>query len=280
MTIAVNKRSGVPLYLQLGAWLERQLDSGRYAPGSRLPTDAEFSAEHGVSVITARAAMRTLLEKRRIVRLQGKGTFVRDAGEEIRAEWGLGSIADLVVTGRRSTLVLLHRRLVPAPVWVAEKFSLPRGSKVYEFRTGRESRGERFTVADIYQPLHIGRRITDADFSRNTSQPNMLIGMVQEKTGIKASDIHQWMSAGLADAETANDLGIAEGQPVLIAERDYYSAEGHLIQTGRSRYRVDHYRYQMSFSRFPAAYASAATASAKPPRRSRSTVPGSWPGKR
>jgi GntR family transcriptional regulator len=251
MTATALKRSGLPLYRQLSALLEKELDSGKYPPGSQLPTDAQFSAAHGVSMITARAAMRLLLDKRRIARYPGKGTFVR-ADEDIRAEWGLGSIADLVVTGLKSKLVLLHRRLQAAPDWVAEKFSLPPGSKVYTFRTARESGGERFTIADIYQPVHIGRLITEADFKDSTRQNRLLISLVQEKTGIKANDIHQWMSAVLADAGTARQLGIAEGQPLLLAERDFYSADGRLIQTGRSSYRVDHYRYQMSFSRFPA----------------------------
>lgn len=243
------KRPGVPLYRQLSELLERDVDSGKYPPGSRLPTDAEFSTAHGVSLITARAAMRVLLDKRRIVRYPGRGTFVR-AEEEIRAEWGLGSIADLVVTGLKSRLLLLHRRLLAPPTWVAEKFSLSRGSKVYLFRTAREGRGERFTVADIYQPLHIGQLITEADVRDGAARNKLLVSLVQEKTGIRANDIHQWMSACLADAATARDLGIAEHAPLLLAERDYYSGDGRLIQTGRSWYRVDHFRYQMNFSRF------------------------------
>ena len=249
MATALSKRSGIPLYLQLSTLLEKEVDAGKYPPGSQLPTDAEFSAAHGVSLITSRAAMRVLLDKRRIVRYRGKGTFVR-ADEDIRAEWGLGSIADLVVTGLKSRLVLLHRRLQTPPRWVAEKFSLPRASKVYVFRTARESRGERFTIADIYQPAHVGQLITEADFKDGARQNRLLIALVQEKTGIRANDIHQWMSAVLADADTAKELGVPEGQPLLLAERDYYSADGQLIQTGRSSYRVDHYRYQMNFSRF------------------------------
>lgn len=243
------KRPGVPLYRHLSELLEREVDAGKYPPGSRLPTDAEFSAAHGVSLITARAAMRVLLDKRRIVRYPGRGTFVR-ANDEIRAEWGLGSIADLVVTGLKSKLLLLHRRLVGPPAWVAEKFALRRGSKVYLFRTAREARGERFTVADIYQPLAVGQLITEADFNDGAARNKLLVHLVQEKTGVRANDIHQWMSACPADAAVARDLGVPQDAPLLLAERDYYSADGQLIQTGRSWYRSDGYRYQMNFSRF------------------------------
>ncbi len=243
------KRNGIPLYLQVAALLERKIDAGRLPPGSRLPTDAALSAAHGVSIITARAAMRVLLDKGRIVRQRAKGTFVR-ADDRIRTEWGLGSIADLVVTGLKSKLVLLERRTVAAPDWVSEKFALPRGGKVCLFRTARESGGERFTVADIYQPQDIGRLIIESDFKDSARQNTLLISLVQERTGILAHDIHQWMSAGIADERTATDLGIATGDPYLLAERDYYSSDGRLIQTGRSWYRVDRHRYQMSFSRY------------------------------
>lgn len=243
------KRTGLPLYLQLSGMLEKDIDSGKYPPGSQLPTDAEFSAAHGVSLITARAAMRVLMDKRRIVRYPGKGTFVR-ADDGIRAEWGLGSIAELVLTGLTSKLVLLERRLKAPPAWVAQKLSLPPNAELYVLRTARESRGERFTVTDIYHPLQIGQLITEADCRDHAAQSKLMIALVQEKTGIRPHEIHQWLSAGLADEQTARDLGIQPGQPSLTVERDYYSSDGQLMQTALSKYRVDHHRYQMNFSRF------------------------------
>ena len=67
----------VPLYYQLASLLEQKLDSNEYPPGSRLPTEAQLSADFEVSVITARNAMKMLTDKGRVERFPGRGSFVR-----------------------------------------------------------------------------------------------------------------------------------------------------------------------------------------------------------
>jgi GntR family transcriptional regulator len=241
-------RSGTPLYLQLSELLEKQIDAGEFPPESKLPGDAALSEKYGVSLITARAAMRVLIDKQRIARFPGRGTFVRSP-ERIR-EWGLGSIPDLVLTGLKSKLIILDRGLRVCPKWVYTKFSLPPNTKLYAFRTARESQGELFTITDIYHPPHIGKLIKDADFDDIASENKLMITVVQEKTGIQARDINQTITAEMADSKTAKELGIRPGEPLLVFDRDYYAKDGQPIQTGRSKYRVDHYRYQINVSRF------------------------------
>ena len=242
-------RSGTPLYLQVSQALERQIASGEFPPGSRLPGDIEISEKHGVSLITARAAMRVLIDKKRIVRYPGKGSFVL-TDDQGPADWRLGSIADLVLIGKKSEFVLLERRLCVPPKWVAEKYSLARGEKLYLFRTARETRGERFTVTDIYHPLAIGKRIKPQDIEMLKAQSKLMITVAQEKSGLRAHSIRQFLSADLADAQTAKDLRIESGVPYLLVERDFYSEDGQLIQTGRSKYRVDRFRYEINYARF------------------------------
>ncbi len=98
------------LYLQVSQAVEKQISSGEFPPGSKLPGDVEISEKHGVSVITARAAMRVLIDKNRIVRYAGKGSFVL-AEDQVPAEWRLGSLSDLVLIGKKSKFILLERRL-------------------------------------------------------------------------------------------------------------------------------------------------------------------------
>jgi DNA-binding LacI/PurR family transcriptional regulator len=57
--------------------LQDGLRSGRYAPGARLPTEAELSARYGISKNTIREAVATLVTAGQLTRIQGKGTFVR-----------------------------------------------------------------------------------------------------------------------------------------------------------------------------------------------------------
>ena len=56
--------------------LRQGIVSGRYAPGSRLPRELEFSRMLGVAKVTLRSALERLEAEKLIVRLPRKGTFV------------------------------------------------------------------------------------------------------------------------------------------------------------------------------------------------------------
>ena len=68
-----------PLYVQLMEELETSIRNGVYKPGDKIMTEAEMAKEYGVSLITVRKAVGSLMEKGLVVRKQGKGTFCHKA---------------------------------------------------------------------------------------------------------------------------------------------------------------------------------------------------------
>ena len=72
----LNTLAVVPLYKQLKRLLEDALNDGTWKPGESLPSEPELAREYGVSRITVRTALNELSKEGRLVRLQGKGTFV------------------------------------------------------------------------------------------------------------------------------------------------------------------------------------------------------------
>jgi GntR family transcriptional regulator len=237
-----------PLYYQLGELLTKDIQSGRYREGDLLPGDKQLAEIYGVSVITVRAAMRILIERGLVERFQGKGSFVTSK-EQVHALWGLGSVDDLVMTGLHSSLVLLKRKLIVAPDWVKRSYSLSPGAKVYWLRTARIVKRERFFITDIYLPLRIGEKLSHLDFTDKGQRNKLTITLVEERCGVSVRSIFQTMTAELASADVARSLGLKAGQPLLVIERKYVSADGELVQVARSRYRVDHYRYTINLAR-------------------------------
>ena len=72
----LNQDEMTPLYVQLMSEIEKDINSGIYKPGDRIMTESELAKTYGVSLITVRKAMGSLMEKGLVVRKQGKGTFV------------------------------------------------------------------------------------------------------------------------------------------------------------------------------------------------------------
>lgn len=61
---------------QIAADLTERIRRGEYAPGSQLPTYAALAALYSVSESTISTVMRLLRERRVVVGVAGRGTFV------------------------------------------------------------------------------------------------------------------------------------------------------------------------------------------------------------
>lgn len=239
--------SPAPLYYQIGTQLRRRIRSGDLAPGARLPTDSELAREFGVSTITVRAAMRMLLSEALILRYPGKGTFVADEPPSSEV-WGLGSIEDLIVTGLRSDLkVIWWRALVPSQL-VVRKLGVPRSSAVWTLRLVRKAGGMPFIMTDLYYPPEVSQLLRKSHFTSAKVRRRAATSIMEERCGVRVTDVRQTMSAEIADEESARHLGVRVGVPLLVVQREFFEGR-RMVQFGCSRYRTDHQEYVINLSR-------------------------------
>jgi GntR family transcriptional regulator, transcriptional repressor for pyruvate dehydrogenase complex len=78
---AADPRAAEPLRIErlsdrLAAKLIAQIDRGTWRPGDRLPTEAQLSAEHGVSRSVVREAVQRIKSRGLLLSRQGSGVFV------------------------------------------------------------------------------------------------------------------------------------------------------------------------------------------------------------
>lgn len=85
----MTARAGTPKYQQVYASLQRELRSGRYKHGDRLPSEAELVERYGASRITIGRAMRELQEAGLIERRAGSGTFMKEPQASGGCSFGL-----------------------------------------------------------------------------------------------------------------------------------------------------------------------------------------------
>ncbi|GAA5009645.1 GntR family transcriptional regulator [Kitasatospora paranensis] len=72
-------RAGVPApkYQRLASDLRRRIESGEWQGGAQLPVETELEVHYGVARNTVRLAVDVLVNEGRLVRLQGKGTYLK-----------------------------------------------------------------------------------------------------------------------------------------------------------------------------------------------------------
>ena len=73
----VQRGGALPLYMQISELIAREIASGIWPDGSRLPTEADLAAQLNVAIGTLRKALSDLESKHLLERIQGSGTYVR-----------------------------------------------------------------------------------------------------------------------------------------------------------------------------------------------------------
>ncbi|MFE1322340.1 GntR family transcriptional regulator [Kitasatospora phosalacinea] len=78
MTIHRSGTAHQPKYQRLATDLRRRIESGEWTGGGRLPVETELEGQYGVARNTVRLAVDVLVNEGRVVRVQGKGTYLRE----------------------------------------------------------------------------------------------------------------------------------------------------------------------------------------------------------
>ncbi len=125
----IDRDSYEPAYAQLVNIIRRQIASGVFQPGSRLPSEAQLCKQYEVSPMTVRRTVNLLVEQDVVSTAQGKGTFVKPL--ELGAfSFHLQELQELFRDRERTKVTLREVRIVNADDTVSEKLDLPATEKV------------------------------------------------------------------------------------------------------------------------------------------------------
>ena len=76
--MSIDFGSPTPLWRQLAELLRAEMaEGGKLPPGSRVPSETTLVQEHGLARGTVRKAMAALENDGLIIRVQGRGSYVR-----------------------------------------------------------------------------------------------------------------------------------------------------------------------------------------------------------
>lgn len=217
----------------IAAALREDIDSGRFAPGERLPNEAALAARFGVNRHTLRQAVQRLAAEGRVRVEQGRGTFVR----ELVLDYALGRrtrmTENLARAGERARRELLERAVVPAEDW-AESLRIGRDTQVEVLRSRASVRGRPIGVSTTAYPA--GRLAgIGAAFSETGSVTAALARFgVADTVRVRST-----VSCRLPTAAEADLLARAAGEPVLVVAFVNADAHGVPVEAGRTLFAAD-----------------------------------------
>lgn len=232
----------VPLWLQLKHAL-RDLASFHLRPGDRMPTEAEIGAHYGLSRITVRQAVTSLVEEGLLHRHQGRGTFVRARRQDAPLSEP-GHFLSTPFDSAPDTEVRPHAaETVACPDWVAERLGMADGSLVHKLRRLLWRGDTPLAIRTSFVPAALVPDLLSAPLA----EPTHLL--LERAFGLQAREAQERLEVIGADAWRAKLLQVAEHAPLVLTERIALDEAGRGIEYARTYYRADSFSFTRTLRR-------------------------------
>lgn len=234
MTDAAPGPKKTPLWRSIATALTTDISEGRYAPGDKLPTEADLSARFGVNRHTVRRALAELAENGVTRSRRGAGVFVTQAPTDYPIGRKVRFHQNLRAAGRLPTREILSGETRKAAPDEARALDLPEGAPVH-VSEGR-------SLADG-QPMALFRSVFPAE-----RFPGLLDVLRQEQSVTRTlarfgvtdyTRIWTRLNARPASATQALNLRLREGEPILRTIGVNADVDGRPVEYGRTWFAGD-----------------------------------------
>ena len=242
MKSAVDKSNPIPLYIQLGNWLERMIRTESYKVGSMLPSENELANIVEVNRNTVRHAITLLIQKGLVEKQKGVGTLVKRKLPlyPVRKLNRMTSfVDDFEMDNVEIEDRILLKEKVPATPELTEKLLLTPEEPAVKI--------ERLRIAD---KLPLILEIQYYSFSRfgNLLEMDIKGSMYKILTTIFNADLDhsvQTIRAVYPTEEIADRLHITQSTPCMFLESLAYTADWLCIEVLHSYHRGDRYLFKV-----------------------------------
>ncbi len=232
---------GVPAYRRVGGVLAARIRSGELAPGARVPSERELAAEHGISRMTARAAVDLLARRGLVERRERSGVFVARPKIEQSLDTVAGLSDQLESRGVAPGAEVLEARTVRAGTLgdaeVASRLGISGAERVHVVVRVRTGDGEPLVLEENYLPERLFPGLLREDLTGG------LYALMRERYGLFPARSRQELETSLLGPGAAEALGTSPDAPALRVERVTRDARGRPIEFARDLHRGDRLRF-------------------------------------
>ena len=236
----IDMNSSRPLYEQIKDNIIGDIQSGRYQPGARIPSERDLSEQLGVSRLTVNRAIKELVQAG-ILHVQiGKGTFISPITHNQTLDMLTGFTEEMRSRGHNTTSRVLRAEFITAPDDIARMLDVLPGTKLILLQRVRAADGEPMALETCNLVAARCPGILDRhDYARES-----LYQVLRKEFGLSLSHAEQTIEARQATRHEAALLDIKAGSPVLQMVRVTYASHTP-VEYVRSTYRGDRYKFRV-----------------------------------
>lgn len=232
--------SSTPLYVQIKHYLLMNIQSGAFAPDTRIPSERQLSAQFGVSRLTVNKAIKTLMQEGLLYAQVGKGTYVSSTKIHQELHTLTSFTEEMNRRGQHPSSYVLHAAVEPASGETAKVLNILSGAEVVVLKRVRLADGQPIALETSSVIAAICPGILDShDFASQS-----LYEVLRNEYNLQLIRAEQTFEARQATRVEADALGLEICAPILNIIRVTYSGDRRPIEYVRSAYRGDRYKFR------------------------------------
>lgn len=228
-----------PVYIQIHNTIKRDIEAGRWSIGDRIPSERELAVDFGVSRMTLRQAIQTLVDEGILERRVGAGTYV--ANQKVQEKMsGVTSFTDIMLAqGKTPSSRTVSFRVANPSLSEKEKLDLADDEQVLRMERVRfaDNVPISFEVATV--PEALVRNFNKAEITSS------LYRTLEDKAGLVLGGAKQNVTAQVASERIAELLKIKRGDPILRLRQVSFLQNGKPFEYVRTQYAGDRFEFYL-----------------------------------
>ena len=234
---AVDPSGDRAVYKQIADHLREAIGRGTLGPADQLPSEAQLMAHYGVARMTARSALRVLIDEGLITAEHGRGVYVRPRppvrrlasdrfAQRHRKEGKAAFLAEAAQAAAAPAVDMIKVTTAAPPAEVAERLRLGQDARtvVRSRRHLLDGRPVETAVSFIPADLAEGTPITDPN-----PGPGGIYARLEEQ-GHTLERFTEEVSARMPTPGEARTLALSPGVPVFRLVRTAYDLDGRPVE--------------------------------------------------
>jgi len=200
------------LYQLVKDHVRKNIHSGTWKAGDKIPSEHEFVAELGVSRMTIHRALRELAEQGILARYAGIGTFVAEERHQSGLLKAMNFVNEIRARGHEYACDVIRVARESASLEVAMALGLETGDSIYHSICLHRENGVPIQLEDRYVNPKAAPEFIKQDFSR--IQPSEYL-----VRAVPLNEVEHVVDAVLATPDEVELLEIRPSQPCLVLTR-------------------------------------------------------------
>jgi GntR family transcriptional regulator len=207
------------------------------SPGAPVPPERELARQYGTSRTTVRQALSELVIEGRLLRIQGRGTFV--AKPKVAQLLELASYTEgMRAHGLHPRTTILEIGYVTADRHLADLLGVRTGGRAWRIHRLRLADGEPMSIDTSHLPA---RRFPG--LRKRLGLHSSLYETLATAYGVQLAEAEETIETVLAGPQDARLLGVDVGLPLLLLSRHAFDSDGEPVEWAQSWYRGDRYKF-------------------------------------